>query len=432
VSDARSIIKRPNVVQLTCDDQSGCDMMRVAAGGVRRVHRDRRGNISLLFIFMALVFFCCAALVWNTGRSTAAVMHTQTAADAAAYSSAVWTSRSVNNITGANMLILRNASAQVAASAVISTTILVPINWVAWIAEMASDCGPFAPICAAAAALYVATVELPPYIKFVVKAAPTAFSAVVANKFPKRIGELWRYEDAWVKATPKAIEAQRKLLEKYYNCKIHLTRPGDRGTITPPLERGNFLSLLTTLTMRFWVFKHDNKWPKEGNFKTIKKGKAEQSWNIGAGLATVLMPAVHGTEHYILPTQWGPLESGPTSLDDWKDFTVVATAVTEDASRGALVMPGIFGDPITPGDGVIAYAQAETYNGIDGRLQQIGLSLPYPFRVWTTWGWQWQPRLTRGDQLRNALQGDPELRAIFSRINVTSGDWNDLHKIALH
>ena len=34
-------------------------------------------------------------------------------------------------------------------------------------------------------------------------------------------------------------------------------------------------------------------------------------------------------------------------------------------------------------------------------LQPI-LSL-YPWRVWTDWGWQWQPRLTHGDLI------DPDL-----------------------
>lgn len=428
----RTILPRPTAPQVHREDRSGCDVIGVLAGGALRAHRNGRGNISLLFVFMSLVFYCCASLVWNTGRTTAAVMHTQTAADASAYSAAMWTSRAVNNITGANMLILRNASAQVAASAVISTTVLVPVNWLKWCNDMASGCGPFYPICFAAALAYVVAVELPPYIKFVAKAAPTAFRDVFSNKYPKRIKELWRYEKAWVNATPGAIESQRKLLEEYYNCKIHFTRPGSTGQIKPPLEVGDFLSLGAVLAMRFWVFKHDNTWPKEGNFDIINRGKANQSWNIGAGLASGLMPIVHGEQHYVLPTQQGPLEFGPTSLDDWKDFTVIATAVTEDASAGALAMPGIFSDPITPGDGVIAYAQAETYNGIDGRLNQIGFSLPYPFRVWTTWGWQWQPRLTRGDQLRNALAADPALRAIFARIDVTSADWNDLDKISLH
>jgi len=144
------------------------------------------------------------------------------------------------------------------------------------------------------------------------------------------------------------------------------------------------------------------------------------------------MSAVHGTDNYVLTTQFGPLEFGPTSLADRRDFTVVATAIEANASNGFRVMPGLFNNPIMPNDEVIAYAQAETYNGIDGRLSQIGFSIPYPFRVWTTYGWQWQPRLTRGDQLGAALGGDSTLRGIFSRIGVLGSDESELSDVALH
>ena len=36
-----------------------------------------------------------------------------------------------------------------------------------------------------------------------------------------------------------------------------------------------------------------------------------------------------------------------------------------------------------------------------------------PFRVWTPWGWQWQPRLTHGVHLDEAIQGDRVLREWF-------------------
>ena len=93
------------------------------------------------------------------------------------------------------------------------------------------------------------------------------------------------------------------------------------------------------------------------------------------------------------------------------------------------------------GDQECAYAQAETFNGIDGRLEKIGIPVigdilkRYPFRVWTTFGWQWQPRLARGDQLGNALRRDAALRRWYADIGVTPGStatWSNLEHIALH
>ena len=59
----------------------------------------------------------------------------------------------------------------------------------------------------------------------------------------------------------------------------------------------------------------------------------------------------------------------------------------------------------------------------------------YPFRVWTTWGWQWQTRLGVTDQLETALDADPELRRWFADLEIHQGStngWEALNDIVLH
>ena len=80
---------------------------------VARLHRCQRGNVTLLYLLFAIFLFVILALVWNTGRASTAALHAQMAADTSAYSAAVFTSRAVNIITGANMLILQNINASI-------------------------------------------------------------------------------------------------------------------------------------------------------------------------------------------------------------------------------------------------------------------------------------------------------------------------------
>ena len=142
----------------------------------------------------------------------------------------------------------------------------------------------------------------------------------------------------------------------------------------------------------------------------------------------------------MLTSYAGVVEQPPNDPDDWDDFSVVAAARLDNAS-GKFIAPGIFREAVTPGDAIIAYAQAETINGISGRLEKFDFPLleqlveAYPFRVWTTYGWQWQARLTRGDMLRTALESDQTLREWFAAIDIdasSTGGWENLDDLTLH
>ena len=144
-----------------------------------------------------------------------------------------------------------------------------------------------------------------------------------------------------------------------------------------------------------------------------------------------------GSKHSVLETQDWFLERD-WNADDRDVFTIVATARGQ-VNRDGFIAPGLFGDPIAPNGEIVAYAQAETNLGIDGFLDFPGqpswlnvmtsVLKVYPYRVWTPWGWQWQPRLTRGDYVDEALQVDTTLSGWYSPAGVTSGDLDD---VALH
>jgi len=329
-------------------------------------------------------------------------------------------------------MILRNHGAQVSAAACLGVIVGVPVMWSAAVAR-AAGCAPppFNLACLAAIGIRIA-IEVPSYISFLVRSIGTALSTILSNTLPNRIREIHRFQEAVVRATPNAIAAQERNLENFYGVDIRLTVPGrSDGFVTPPLKKGNFLSTALVVAGRF--FTRDSNWPSEGNFGSFNSvGKAKTLWNGTAGITIALMAAVHGSRNYVLTSQSGPLEYGPSNLTRRREFSVVATAVERNASAGKLVMPAIFSSPISPQDQIIAYAQAETYNGIDGRLSQLGVPIPYPFRVWTTWGWQWQPRLTRGDQFRSAFLGDSSMRSIYGRLRIQRSDESGFHRVTLH
>ncbi len=478
------MVRRPSSAgqpHLHRDERSGFRVVGILGGEIRRFHRAQRGVTSLLFLLLGFVFYAVAALVFNTGVATQARIQAQTAADTAAYSSAVWQARCVNTITGTNMLILRNGTAHMAASGVLTASTMPWYYWYKWAKEKAeitaaaiatvaaAGCLVAYPICWAAEyeaaynpalaawwAFLFATEIGPHYLPFVAAALPTATAKVATLAFLRRISTLYEHQEAWLVATPKAIEEQRKRIAEYYKCDIHLsqsvphdlrnTAPWDKKKpteILPPLKpastvygRGTTIALLTG---RFWVPPyHDSGWYHHKHIKKIKHGKGRRCFAVGAlaGQATVV--GIYGAKHHTLTTS-GLLEGSPSSLEDWKAFSVVAAARLNRSSRGRLMAPGIFSDPIAPGDVVIAYAQAETYNGIDGRGQTIPvvgqILKAVPFRVWTSFGWQWQARLTWGDQLANALRDDPELRKWFKKIDVDAGttqNWSTIDDLALH
>lgn len=432
-------------------DESCKGRVPALASEARRFHQCRSGVVSVLFILLGLVFFCSGALVWNTGRVTAAKVHSQMAADTAAYTAAQWNARCVNNIVGTNMLILRQAAAAANSWAVFQTLVCIIDNW----NDKAQDaydvccaactlaCAICGAACEAAMWIYILAVEGPPYLSFAFKAVPPAISELVSTY--SDIGTLFDYEKAWIDALPEAIDNERKNVESYFGVKVRLTTPGVgavgngselSGGISPPLVEASGLNMATIaipLLIRYGFV--DRGWPDDSwEFPIIVLGEAKDCWEDAMIPGVAIASILTGGRYHVLPTYDFGLEFGPTSESDWEDFQVVAAASEEGVAENNLIAPGLFNRGAAPGDTVTAIATGEVYNGIDGRVSQLGFSVPYPFRMWTTWGWQWQPRLGRSSAggaqgaLVRAMEYDATLKGLVRGVNNPA----ELNSVPMH
>lgn len=406
------------------DERAGATLPSGTADAGRRLHRCQRGNVSLLVLFMGLVFYALAALAWNTGEITSAKIETQTAADSAAYSSAVWTSRAVNIVVATNMLALRDASAMGVAVAALFEGAWV-FGWQTYffvqnIVPLLSGLPFTLPALLPLLAVYLQ--DLGQWIHFVIITRWPVYPIKDIVELGIHLSELLRYQQEWVDVLPAVIAEQEAQLEAYYDCDLELVMGNGQSDITAPLHRGTQLTCLIPMTARFaYDALPKGSWYADPILKAIVIGKGKKGWLIGSLLGYLSGWTTLGQTHHVLSSQprYSPLEFGTYGTGikpgphTWEDFTVVARAQKRLENRDSLqapryplgfMAPGIFGDadPLRP----VAYAQAETFNGIDGLVStaniagfnvlQPFLSL-YPWRVWTDWGWQWQPRLTYGD-----------------------------------
>ncbi len=419
-----------SLASLHSDQESGVRPVSLGEERDENLHRCDRGSVSILVLFMGLIIFALAAMVWNTGKITTSAIEAQTAADTAAYTSAVWTSRAVNMIAATNMHGLRDASAIGVSTAVIfeGAWILTfqTIFLVGTVIPQLTN--PFT-LASGLAALAVWLAEFIQWIIFVVETGWPVFPIIDIVNLAKHLGEVLSYQQAWVAAVPGLIETQRQQIADYYDCDISLQLGNGSTSIAPPLHRGTPLTCLVPIGLRYiYDAFAEGSWYSDTKIKTtIKIGKAKVGWLIGGLLGAVAAIPALGFTHHVLSSQPGfsPLEIGPFgfgfSIDPatWDDYSVIAVArkrTTNAASKQfpdqplAFMAPGLFtrSDQLRPA----AYSQAETFNAIDGLLPtlKIGgvapfqiISSIYPWRVWTDWGWQWQPRLTHGANLPNTV-----------------------------
>jgi len=80
---------------------------------IRQFHRNDRGAISVLVLLTIWCLVATLAMLWNIAEISVRREQVQTAADAAAHTSALWMSRTLNEITAQNMLIVQDGSAEV-------------------------------------------------------------------------------------------------------------------------------------------------------------------------------------------------------------------------------------------------------------------------------------------------------------------------------
>jgi hypothetical protein len=144
------------------------------------------------------------------------------------------------------------------------------------------------------------------------------------------------------------------------------------------------------------------------------------------------------------PPQAVPPTNGLTADDRQHYFTVLSAAKTNDQSAPKPVLTQTFPASTTP---MVAFAQGENfnwmeYNGTYGggdvfdNITQFGHGdmggFPRPWRLSTTGGWNWQPRLALSDALYQAIQDGPEFQSFLSQGGVTGNDQDSINTLTLH
>ncbi len=421
-----------------------------------RLHRNDRGHFATLLMLTLLALVALIAMVFNTGNVTSEKMRAQLAADAAAYSAAGWNARSTNLVTGANMLIVRTASAEALGYAVALTVPQVIAHWAK----------------AGLVGLGAATYESFLLGSFVGAATPgmnASFrsmgqmggSTFDAGTHRGNIRRLYEFQQQVVDATPDVIERQRQAIEQYYGCDIVLAtpRPADaaHAPLTPPVRQPSGLADATAfgLILGRRVMVDSQGWAGDWRLRSVVVGKGVLSWRIAAAAATAIVTARYGDWNHPLVTQQGPMETGSplgmlpiAEADRLTHFSVVALAQPRRQTPRSLA-GRVFPRPLqTP----LAYAQAEIFNGNEGWAGQLigatetifdvpGVGAPpdpdelddvppgqgpdvadlidasagvvLPWRVWSTQGFNWQPRLATGLSLEAALEHNERLRDAF-------------------
>lgn len=402
--------------------------------------RDDTGNIGILFLFVLMVLVMLIFMVWNTGHVSVHRMRAQAAADSAAHASQTVVSRTTNVVTGANMAILRTASAEALSIAAIYTIEESTRNLMDWFEKgTAMMDNPFTFAAGLAIVIQVGR-EAVILAKFVKETLPAITSL---GSYPGRINNLFAFERAAVEATPKIIDQQRRKIERYHGFDIRLaqpTRDGHKG-VTPPLKKGSFQTIYVVLRDR--VMSDRQGWIPE--LSKMKLAKAAEAWKRGSATGLGIAALNAGSKHYALSTatlahELGAPRIGPTDRQRLDHFSVVAVASSPVGKQppfyGPIYMRPTAGDARTDrraargNPAMVAYAQAQTFNPNESMM--MGRSPVTPWRVWSREGWEWQPRLSSADGLNDALRADATLRTPFSRGRLRVSPAQELEIVNLH
>lgn len=389
---------------------------RAAINRLMSVHDDERGVIAILFLFLSIIFVILVALLWNTGRVISAKMRAQAAADQAAFAAATWNSRALNTVTATNMLILRNASAQISSLAIRHVYEGVIRNWDEAL-RAAQECPPD-PLSNPCLDAYFAglLLEVGPFAQFVDRCYVEAAHHLAEGTFVQRIIELNSFQTEFLESMPDVIEEQREAIAEFHGMRLILAVPGRTdGFIVPPVRRGDRESFGRMLRERRVTDFLPPGGTDFGRFDAI--GQARRLWEEGVELAINEVRDSLAPYHFVLLTQEGEEERSPDAAGR-QPFSVMATAIVGGISEDLFFMRGFFDAPVSLSDEVISCAQAETYNIFDEQRVAVGVPSAFPFRVWTTRGWAWQPRLTRCDFVITVMETDAATLQAWTNVGV--------------
>jgi hypothetical protein len=460
---------------------SACRRIGAASGRtLRRLHADRRGNVTLFLLLFAFWMWGLVAAVWNIGATTTRKVQLQTAADSFAYSGASVMARAMNVATGLNELTLRCHSAQAMAIARVVSLPLVDLSIVpctAWYEfgrrwRMRGTLRGFYGWKILALYFLGGKSALPIYLLEAVEAGFTVYD------LNEHVDKFHAEQRRIAAAVPVEIERLRREFERLHGVQIRVAQPGalrapaagrreaagGEGRVRAPFQVASRSHAthpgVTALGIRFLT---------DGAQATALHDRAgcglvQGSWRVGqlVGLGAVNAWMV-ARPRFCVPmgsARLGRLhlEATPDDLTRTAEYGVVAVA--RSSSPPSWLSMTLLDRPASPSGTMLAVAQAEVFNGADttpiavfealrrllgsmvgeGGVSMPGvddaliaaLSLKPAWRMWTERGWHWQPRLTRVDGLAQAIEGDRTMRAWFDSMRLTRREVGGADSLVKH
>ena len=233
--------------------------------GARAVHRDERGAIGFLVLFIMFALLGLMAMVWNTGDLATKRQQIQNAADADAHAAEIWTARTANLLSATNMLICENGSAEAIYRSVQPTATSIGNELtnernranraLTRIANQRASANLFGYPSAAYKGLVLDLKErcLQEVLRslplqksildeFIARSSP-ALMTTQADDFAQRRDQMFQYQVEIHRITPEVVNEQRAAMADFY--KVQLTHalpktPGsDSGdpTVNAPVKR---------------------------------------------------------------------------------------------------------------------------------------------------------------------------------------------------
>ena len=223
-------------------------LARWATSPARRFHHNERGNVTVIMMGLVLLFYGLTSSVINTGTVVSEKIQLQTAADTAAYASALHLSRETNLVTAANIAITLNASAQGVNAAVF-------LGWPIGVGQLAAHIAKAGQYISEASKAIASLFGAPYGIALMAWAVPYLLESVfelldvvfwgmgdlewfqsqlpeffntmgTSNGLSGRINDLHEFQDSVVRETPDIIDRQRAFLEEFYRCEIVIAQAG--------------------------------------------------------------------------------------------------------------------------------------------------------------------------------------------------------------
>jgi hypothetical protein len=431
-------------------EQSGTSVVGGPVRRLRGLNTHDRGVVSVLFILLFFTFFAATAMVYNTGQTISIRQRPAHVADTVAYMSTNWMSRGMNLIGMTNRIAARNMSAFAVPFANFYVAGMVWKSWTDFVNDTCSPacdgiqavvaCAP----CQAAVWAYLAATEIVPhYVPFILAQIGTPLTTMIegfgGGGVIGRVKDISDFQKSVKNAIPQIIEDQRSRAAQYYNMTIRLTQAeapdtkpqqADGRVYLPVKEQGFFDTLYPVLAR---LHQADAGWYNDSDVRGMSIGEAQKHWKngaYGAAAFAAMWGYLMGGPLNVLPTQTFIFETN-VSPDNMGQFSVIASVMDAVNPRQTFFLDGLFPYTTNHAKVITAYAQAETVNPMEG-VPLLGF-VPVPWRLWSSAGNIWVPRLNKGDKFQAAFNRDSTMRQQFYLPHgVTQSDASRLPAITLH